>query len=529
MANVLAMAKIQSIQQLHALGWSQRRIARALGVDRGAVAKYIQSRPPEAKPATAPLGSEGPKPATSEAPTAPAFVGTESAAAHDDYGEAKPAAAPTGKSDVASPAVAAICPSEPGPALARDQGRTSPCAAFHDVILHMLQARLSIQRIWQDLRAEHGLTASYYCVRRYVKRLRGKTPLPVRRMECAPGQEAQVDFGVGAPVLSADGKRRKTWVFRVILSHSRKGYSEATFTQTTEDFFRCLENAFHALGGVPRTLVIDNLKAAVAHPDWFDPVLTPKVQSFCQHYNTVILPTKPRTPEHKGKVERGVGYVKGNALRARTFRSLEEQNQFLATWEAHVADTRIHGTTKRHVGRLFLESEQAALQKLPGERFANFHEAQRKVHRDGHVEVAKAYYSVPPEYLGSLVWARWDARVVRIFNQRFAPIAIHVRREPGRFNTLGEHLHPRKINSLERGAGYLLRKTEGLGQKTHEWANAMLIARGIEGTRVLQGLLALGQRYPGETLEQACETALSYGVFHLRTPSFWNWRCKTNC
>ena len=60
---------------------------------------------------------------------------------------------------------------------------------------------------------------------------------------------------------------------------------------------------------MPKTLVIDNLKAAVLHPDWFDPELTPKVQSFCQHYGTVILPTKPRMPRHKGKVEAGVKYV----------------------------------------------------------------------------------------------------------------------------------------------------------------------------------------------------------------------------
>ena len=97
-----------------------------------------------------------------------------------------------------------------------------------------------------------------------------------------------MDFGTGAPVITPDGKRRKTNVFRIVLSHSRKAYSEATFTQTAEDFFRCLENAFVHFGGVPKTLVIDNLRAAVAQPDWFDPELTPKVQSFCRHYGTVI-------------------------------------------------------------------------------------------------------------------------------------------------------------------------------------------------------------------------------------------------
>lgn len=75
---------------------------------------------------------------------------------------------------------------------------------------------------------------------------------------------------------------------------------------------------------------------------------------------------------------------------------------------------------------------------LPAERFSNFREGQRKVNRDGHVEVAKAYYSAPPKYLGRTVWVRWDARLVRIFNHRFEQVALHVRHEPGRFSTLGD-------------------------------------------------------------------------------------------
>ncbi len=107
-----------------------------------------------------------------------------------------------------------------------------------------------------------------------------------------------------------------------MLSHSRKGYAEAVHRQTTDDFLRCLENAFAHFGGVPRTLVIDNLRAAVKRADWFDPELCPKVRSFAEHYGIAILPTKPYTPRHKGKIERGIGYVKGNALKGRTFASL---------------------------------------------------------------------------------------------------------------------------------------------------------------------------------------------------------------
>ena len=183
---------------------------------------------------------------------------------------------------------------------------------------------------------------------------------------------------------------RRPWIFRIVLSYSRKAYSEAVWRQSTEAFISCLENAFRHFGGVPKRLVIDNLKAAVARADWYDPEIHPKLQSFARHYGTVFLPTKPYMPRHKGKVESGVKYVKRNALKGRVFTSLAEENQFLLNWETQVADQRIHGTTKQQVEKLFEEAERRELLPLPAERFPFFHEARRAVHRDGHLEVDKA-------------------------------------------------------------------------------------------------------------------------------------------
>jgi hypothetical protein len=365
--------------------------------------------------------------------------------------------------------------------------------------------------------ADHNFDAGYDSVKRFVRKLSVRRSLPMRRLECLPGEEAQVDFGMGAPVIDANGKRRKTHVFRIVLSHSRKAYSEVTYRQTTEDFITCVENAFRQFGGCPKTLIIDNLKAAVKHPDWFDPELVPKLAAFCSHYNVVILPTRPYMPRHKGKVEAGVKYVQNNALKGRKFNSLAEQNLFLLDWERGVADTRIHGTTKKQVGKVFDEIERTALSRMPLERFPFFHEGQRIVSRDGHVEVAKAYYSAPPEYLGRTVWVRWDSRVVRIFNERFDQIAMHVRQEPGRFSTEGKHIAKEKISGIERGTTYLLAKVSLVGEHTRQWAEAVVVARGIEGSRVLLGLLNLTKKYPSEALEKACEIALSHAAYQLRT------------
>lgn len=517
MANELKMAIIQAIQRLHALRWSNRRIARELGIDRGTVGRYVRSIQSDSNAAIPPAGCPAPKAATFPGVPAP----PAERAGNNDSAEvgriSKPAISPAGSEAILAGNDTAISPAGMGGQQRGSPGRPSHCEPFREVIQAAFEAGLSAQRIWQDLVAEHGFAGGYDSVKRFLRRS-GRTPsLPFRRLECLAGEEAQVDFGSGAPVITPEGKRRKTHVFRIVLSHSRKAYSEATFTQSTDDFLRALENAFRHFGAVPKTLVIDNLKAAVAHPDWFDPELVPKVQSFCHHYGTVILPTRVYMPRHKGKVESSVKYVKNNALKARSFASLADQNRFLLDWETTVADTRIHGTTRQQVGRVFTEVERGALLPLPLERFALFHEAQRKVNRDGHVEVAKAYYSVPPEYLGRTVWVRFNGRVVRVFNHRWEQIALHVQHEQGRFSTQAEHIAREKISGLEKGATYLLNKVSLIGPETQQWAEAMLAARGIEGTRVLQGLLGLTKKYSSQTLEKACQTARSHAAYRLRT------------
>ena len=473
MANQLKMAKVSSILTLHKRGWSERRIARELGVSRTTVRGHL-------------TGGGGDSNCTTNPPP-----GSE---------------------------LGSKCTRNPPPGSEGHSGRgpASSCDPFGEVIEAKRSAGLSGVRIWQDLQAEHGFSGGYDSVKRFLRRLGRTAPLPFRRMECAPGEQGQVDFGRGAPIVNDEARRRGSWVFRIVLGHSRKGYSEAVFRQTTDGFLQCLENALWAFGGAPRTLVIDNLKAAVKRADWFDPELNPKVQAFCDHYGTVMLPAKPYTPRHKGKIERGIAYVRDNALKGRRFGSLNEQNRHLADWESSVADTRIHGTTRQQVGKVFREAEQPALLALPTGRFGFFQEAQRMVHRDGHVEVAKAYYSVPPEYVGHRVWVRWDGRLVRIFTDGMEPIAVHAQHEPGRFSTQSEHIHSRKIASVERGAAWLLGRAGRLGPNVERWGRAMLQARGIQGVRVLVGLLSLTRRYRYDQIDRACEIAVTHEAFRLR-------------
>ncbi len=496
MSNHLAMDKVHAVQQLSQAGWSQRRIAEAVGVDRKTIRRLLRQGT-----------SKGTSPA-SEAPTGPLTAGDLS------KGTTPAGQAPTGPQTTAEETTESSTSAVASTAAASSR---SSCQAFHEAIVASLEQRLTAKRIYQDLVVEHGFTGSYWAVNRYVKCLEKKDHLPFRRLETPPGYEAQIDFGKGAPYLDSSGKKRRSHVLRFVLSFSRKAYSEAVPRQTTECFLTALENAFSALGGVPQTLVVDNLKAAVLKADWFDPELNPKVLDFCRHYHTAMLPTKPRMPRHKGKVERGVGYVQDNGLKGRVFDSLAQQNEYLVHWERTVADTRIHGTTKQHVGKLFQEVERPALQPLPSERFPRYQEAQRKVARDGHIEVAKSYYSMPPEYHTHVVWARWDSRTVRVFNKKFEQVAFHPRIEPGKYSTHPQHIASQKINGVERGIAYHLRKISCLGPHATRWSQAMLEQRGIPGARVLQGVLSLTRKYPSDEIEAACETAWRHQVFHLKS------------
>jgi transposase len=168
--NQLKLSQQQSISTLHQAGWSNRAIARELDLDRETVGKYLRAQ-----------AAANPPPGVAAEPPKPAISTAGSVA-----------------------------------------GRKSSCAVWEAQITAAAEAGLTAQRIYQDLVTEHRFSGSYQSVKRFVRRLGAAQPLPWRRMECEPGLEMQVDFGKGAWI-EAGGKRKRPHVFRVVLSHSRKG------------------------------------------------------------------------------------------------------------------------------------------------------------------------------------------------------------------------------------------------------------------------------------------------------------------
>jgi transposase len=141
--------------------------------------------------------------------------------------------------------------------------------------------------------------------------------------------------------------RRKAWAFVMTLSFSRHSYVEFVFDQEVGTWLRCHRHAFEWFGGVPRRVVVDNLKAAIVKAVLYDPVVQRAYRECAEHYGFLISPCRPRTPQHKGKVEQGgVHYVSRNFLAGRAFRDLDDANERVLVWCVETAGRRLHGTTK---------------------------------------------------------------------------------------------------------------------------------------------------------------------------------------
>jgi transposase len=268
----------------------------------------------------------------------------------------------------------------------------SACEPYREIIEQAVSRGRNAVAIYQDLVGEHGFAAKYASVRRFVARLRGRQAPEARAVILTePGQEGQVDYGEGPMVRHpATGKYKRTRLFVFTLGHSRKSVRLLVWRSSSQAWAELHERAFRRLGGVPRVVVLDNLREGVIKPDIYDPTLNPLYADVLKHYGLVGLPCRVGDPDRKGKVESGVGHAQKTPLRGVRFESLEEAQAYLDRWEANWADTRIHGTTKRQVAVMFAE-ERPSLLPLPLEPFRYYQYDERTVHLDGHLEINGAH------------------------------------------------------------------------------------------------------------------------------------------
>jgi transposase len=395
----------------------------------------------------------------------------------------------------------------------KEEVSSSTCAAHHDFIVGALQSGLSAQRIYQDLVQTQRFEGSYSSVRRYAQKLKGKSKEVFSRVHTPPGEEAQVDFGQGAPTLR-NGKWVRPALFVMVLSWSRHSYQEVVWKQDLETFIRCHERAFAFFGGVPTVIRLDNLKSGVLMAHLFEPELNPVYADFAKHCGFTPLPCLPRKPHHKGKVEAGVKYVQNNALQGRTFQTLEEQNAFLGRWSQETASLRTHGTTKQRV-RAAYEEERSFLQ-LPPVPYEYFKTGTRRVHPDGHIEVDGAYYSVPHRLVGQSVTVHYTSEWVKALVAS-EPVAFHRKVQPGAFRTERDHFPAGKTRSFQEHLQKAVEGCKEIGPDCFNWAEEVVKARQRLSLRAIQGVLSLAKSYAKEAINRACSQALQIGSVRYHT------------
>lgn len=384
--------------------------------------------------------------------------------------------------------------------------------AYEEDIIKLLEKGLNGVRIYEEL-TKVGIKASYPTLSRFIKRVKGKGKICIR-FHTNPGEEAQVDFGYVGIVPDSDGKRRKGWVFSMRLSYSRLDYAEVVFDQKVETFIRCHINAFRYFNGVPKTIKIDNLKAAVLEANFYEPVYQKFYTSFAEHYGFKPIACRVRQPQEKGKIEAAIKYVKGNFFAGRSFTSNEQLRSELKLWLERKCNKRIHGTTKKVPRELFDAEEKAALGALPITDFNIIAVGQRKVHTDCHISVEGNYYSVPHKYVGMIIDINLHSELLKIYHQTEL-IAIHQRQQgKGKFITSNAHYPNYKLSS-PTSAEYqntYRQKLALIGNSASKMFEELLIKHPYDWHRTAQGIISLQKLYSKQVIDAACARALSFDL-----------------
>lgn len=379
-----------------------------------------------------------------------------------------------------------------------------------DRIEALIKAGVQSRTIFQRLREDHGFLGSYSSVYRYVKSLKPGSPEGFVRMEVDPGDEAQVDFGSAGEMVDPEtGEVKKAHVFVMTLSHSRHQYAVIVFDQKVGTWLRCHREAFDHFGGVPKKIVLDNLKAAIVRAVFHDVAVQRSYREFAEHYEFLISPCRPRTPRHKGKVESGVKYVKNNFLAGQNFHDLSQANEKLLKWIETTAGLRIHGTIKEQPLLYFEARERAALSPLPLAPYDMGVWKQAKLHPDCHLVLDGAYYSAPYRLIGQQLWVRTNGRDVLIFHD-YERIATHSWGRPGVRRTIRAHYPPEKIMFLMATPHYCRDKAAAIGAATAQVVEGLLNERPLDRLRTAQAVLRLADKYGPNRLEAAARRALCY-------------------
>jgi transposase len=376
---------------------------------------------------------------------------------------------------------------------------------------------VTLMLLWEEYRQRepNGYSYSRWCdlYRAWEGRLS-----PTMRQSHPAGERMFVDYaGQTIDVIDgSSGEIRQAQIFVAAMGASNYTYAEATWTQSLPDWIGAHVRALAFMGGVPAQLVPDNPKVGVDRANWYEPGLNRTYLDLATHYRTAILPTRPRKPRDKAKVEVAVLVVERwilARLRNRRFFSLAELNQAIA---ALVAD--LNQRPMRHLGvsrrELFLELDCPALKPLPAEPYEYAQWRVRRVGLDYHVDIDGHYYSVPHRLIRQQLDARITERTIELFNKG-ERVAVHLRGGGrGRHTTIAEHMPRAHRRYAEWTIERIRADAAAIGPSTAKLTALILESRPHpeQGYRACIGILRLARHYGADRLEAACDRGLDIGA-----------------
>jgi hypothetical protein len=379
-----------------------------------------------------------------------------------------------------------------------------------------VKAGLSVVKIGVLLE-RRGIAVPYRTLHRFcVERCGfGRTAATVRVADGEPGAECQLDFGyLGLLADPVTGRQRKVHALIFTAAYSRHMFVWLSFTQTLAAFIAGCEAAWVFFGGVFKVLVPDNASAIVADADAVNPRFTAGWLDYAQHCGFATDAARVRSPKDKPRVERAVQYVRGNFFAGEAFAGLADAQARAEAWCRDVAGMRIHGTIAARPAEVFAGHEAGALLPLSLPYDVPLF-LRVKVHRDFHVEIGKALYSAPKEYLGCHLDARADSALVKL-SHHGQLVKTHPRQQPGRRVTDPADLPAEKTTYAMRDVASLAKAARRHGDAIGVYAERLLDTD-LPWTKMRQvyRLLGLVRRYGPGPVDVACARALDLDVVNV--------------
>ena len=401
----------------------------------------------------------------------------------------------------------------------------STVAAWSEQVGAMLKVGAGPTAIFDALRLKHGAAfkGSLSAIKRLCARLTAaagpRAEDVVIPVETVAGEVAQVDFGyVGLIYDPQAGVLRKTWAFVLVLGFSRHMVVRLVFDQSATTWVRLHIEAFQELGGVPKVVVPDNLKAAVIRAAFGTERdgagLNRTYRELARHYDFKVDPTPPRAPEKKGKVESAVKYVKRNFFAPRKSEDLGQLLVELPAWVATIAGGRRHGATHQQPLETFIAEERPLLKALPSSPYEMITWTPVKVHTDCHVQFDGRLYSVPWERMSAKsVWVKATPTSVLVYADD-ARVATHARQGPGRRSTVDAHLPEHRRDLRHRSRDFWEARADRIGIDVGAYVREVFDRdQVLLMLRPVQAIVVHLERFPPHRANAACRRASHFGNY----------------